>query len=126
MSQQALSPLVHVITHPSFVISHLHMPIVILQQQTIIPFIMHVKLHIPPAIIVQRFCIIAHAAGSVQTHVTFIPPVHFSIFIVQRGTMTMFGDMGVLVPGIIPAVPIPGIPLFDRSIIIVPVIANPP
>jgi hypothetical protein len=40
MSQQALSPLVQVITQPSLVISHLHAPIVRLQQHTIMPFIM--------------------------------------------------------------------------------------
>jgi hypothetical protein len=50
-SQHALSPLVQVITHPSLVISTLHIPHVRLQQQTIIPFIVQQTEHIPPAII---------------------------------------------------------------------------
>jgi hypothetical protein len=126
MSQQPLSPLVQVMIQPSLVISHLHMPIVMLQQQTIIPFIMQQKVHIPPAIMVQRFCIMAQLAGSVQVQVTFMPPVHFSIFMVQRGTMTIFGDIGVAVPGIIGLVPIPVIPFIGRSIIIVPVMIVAP
>jgi hypothetical protein len=125
MSQHALSPLVQVITHPSLVISTLHIPIVRLQQHTIIPFIMQHMPHIPPAIIVQRFCIMARAAGSVHTHVTFIPSLHFSILNVQRGTMTMFGAIGpVIIPGIVAVVmpiPMPVIPLVGLSIITVPV-----
>jgi hypothetical protein len=108
MSQHCLSPEVHVMQQPSFVISHLQMPMVRLQQQTIIPFIMQQTEHMAPAVIEQRFCIIAQAAGSSQEQVIFIPPWHFSIFIVQRGTMTMFGVMGVI-PVIAPGKPIPGI-----------------
>ena len=55
MAQQSLSPLVQVIVQPFSVISHLHMPIIRLQQQAIIPFIIMQQLHMPPAIIVQRF-----------------------------------------------------------------------
>jgi hypothetical protein len=120
MSQQPLSPLVQVMQQPSLVISHLHMPIIMLQQQTIIPFIMQQQLTMPPAIMEQRFCIMAQAAGSVQMQVIFIPPVHFSILNMQRGTMTMLGAMVVPVPPI-PEVPMPGIPIVGRSIIIVPV-----
>ena len=36
-------------TQPSAVISHLHMPMVMLQQQTIMPFIITQQLHMPPA-----------------------------------------------------------------------------
>jgi hypothetical protein len=112
---------------PSFVISHLHIPIVMLQQQTIMPFIMQQQLTIPPAIMEQRFCIIVQAAGSVQTQVNFIPPAHFSILIVQRGTITMFGPMGDVIPGIPePPIPMPGIPVVGRSIIIVPVMIISP
>jgi hypothetical protein len=116
MSQHALSPLVQVTQQPSFVISTLHAPIVKLQVQTTIPFIMQHMLHIPPAIMVQRFCIIVQAVGSSQVQVIFIPPVHFSTFMVQRGTMTMFGAIGV--PGEFTGMPvfIPVIPA--RSIII--------
>ena len=130
ISQHILSPLVQVIVHPSLVISHLHMPIVRLQHETIIPFIMQQHETIPPAIIEQRFCIIAHAAGSVQTQVIFIPSFVFSTFIVQRGTITMFGAIIVPVAEGIPAVPIPipmpPIPAVGRSIIIVPVMIVTP
>jgi hypothetical protein len=88
MSQHILSPDVHIIVTPSLVISHLHMPIVRLQVQTAMPFIIMQQLTMPPAIMVQRFCIMVHAALSSQMQVIFIPPVHFSIFIVQRGIMS--------------------------------------
>ncbi len=99
MSQHILSPLVQVTQHPFAVISILHAPIVMLQQHTVMPFMVQHMLHIPPAIMVHRFCIITHAAGSSHMHVIFIPPAHFSIFIVQRGTITMFGAMtGMPIP----------------------------
>ena len=50
MAPQSLSPLVQVIVQPLSVISHLHMPIIRLQQQAIIPFIIMQQLHMPPAI----------------------------------------------------------------------------
>lgn len=40
---------------PSLVASHLQLPIVKLQQPTIMPFIMQQQLHNAPDIIVQRF-----------------------------------------------------------------------
>jgi hypothetical protein len=127
MSQQPLSPLVQVIVQPSLVISHLHMPIIRLQQHTIMPFIIQQQLTMPPAIMVQRFCIMAHAAGSVHTHVIFMPPVHFSIFMVQRGTITMLGAIGVVIPGIAAVpIPMPFMPVVGRSIIIVPVMIDAP
>ena len=127
IASHILSPLVQVMQQPSLVISHLHMPIVMLQQHTIMPFIMQQQLTIPPAIIAQRFCIIAHAAGSGQVQVIFIPPAHFSTFIVQRGTITMFGAIvpaGADIPE--PPIPMPGIPVVGRSIIIVPVMTITP
>jgi hypothetical protein len=123
MSQQALSPLVQVTQQPSFVISTLHAPIVRQHVQTIIPFIMQHMLHMPPAIIVQRFCIIVQAAASSHTQVIFIPPGHFSSFMVQRGTIIMFGVMAGMPPiGI--ALPMPVIAV--RSIIIAVVIFSSP
>jgi len=109
MSQHILSPLVQVRQHPLAVISHLHIAIVMLQQHTVMPFIVQHTLHIPPAIIAHRFCIIVQAAGSSHTHVIFIPPAHFSTFIVQRGTITMFGVMlaGIGMPMPIPMLPVP-------------------
>jgi hypothetical protein len=55
MSQQALSPLMQVTQTPSLVISHMHIPIVRLQQHTMAPFIMQQTLHFELAIIEQRF-----------------------------------------------------------------------
>jgi hypothetical protein len=121
MSQHALSPLVQVTVQPSLVISTLHAPIVMLQQQTTMPFIVQQNEHMPPAIIEQRFCIIVQAVASSQLQVTFIPPVHFSIFIMQRGTMTMFGVIGaagIAIPdGAV--MPMPAVAIAARSIIIV-------
>jgi hypothetical protein len=105
MLQHPSSPLVQVTQQPSLVISHLHIPIIRLQQQTIIPFIMQQQLTIPPAIILHIFCIMAQAEGSVQTQVIFIPPAHFSTFIMQRGTMTVF--MPDIPAGIVMPMPIP-------------------
>src|SRR5580658_5830926 len=85
MSQQPLSPLMQVMQTPSFVISHLHMPMVRLHMHTMVPFIMQQTLHFEPAIIEQRFCSMLQAILSSQTQVIFMPPVHFSILIVQRG-----------------------------------------
>jgi hypothetical protein len=122
MSQHILSPLVQVTQHPLAVISTLHIPIVMLQQQTIMPFIVQHMLHIPPAIMAHRFCIIVQAAGSSQAHVIFIPPAHFSIFIVQRGTITMFGAIGAVD---MPAGMFPIPDIAERSIIIAAVMIAP-
>ena len=81
------SPEVQVIVQPSGVMSHLHMPMVRLQQQTIMPFIMQQQEHMPPWSIEQRFCIMLQAIASSQEQLIFIPPVHFSNFMVQRGTI---------------------------------------
>jgi hypothetical protein len=111
MAQQSLSPLVQVMVQPFSVASHLHMPIIRLQQHAIIPFIIMQQLHIPPAIIVQRFCSMPADMASSQVQVIFMPPVHFSIAIVQRGIIIMFMPVGIaLVPPIIPA-PIDGVPM---------------
>jgi hypothetical protein len=89
------------------------------------PFIMqHMlhMLHMPPAIIWQRFCIMAQAAVSVQVQVIFMPPWHFSTLKVQRGTITMFGD--IIPPGPLMGDPpivgvvMPDMPIVGRSIII--------
>jgi hypothetical protein len=89
ISQHLGSPLVQVTTQPSAVISHLHRPIVRLQQQTIMPLRVQQQEHMPPASMVHRFCIMLQATLSVQLQVIFIPPVHFSNFMVsQRGTIT--------------------------------------
>jgi hypothetical protein len=81
------------------------------------------QLHIPPANMLHRFCIMLQAILSLQVQVIFMPPWHFSNFIVQRGTIIMFMPPG-MPPGIVPAPAPPIIPVImaARSIIIVPVI----
>jgi hypothetical protein len=127
IAQQWSSPLVQVTQTPILVASHLHMPIVRLQQQTIMPFIIAQQLHIPPAIMVQRFCSMVAETLSSQVQLIFMPPGHFSNVMVQRGTITMFPAAGAaLGPPIMPvgpAIPIPGIPIPVRSIIMAVVIA---
>jgi hypothetical protein len=107
---------------PFFIISHLHMHMVMLQQQTIMPFIMAQQLTMPPASMLHRFCIMLHAVGSSQVQVIFMPPLHFSNFMVPRGTIIMFGIIEAPPAGAIP-VPMPGIAIPGRSIIIALVIA---
>jgi hypothetical protein len=99
---------------------------VMLQQQTVMPFIMAQQLTRPLASMLHRFCIMLHAVGSSQVQTIFIPPVHFSNFMVQRGTIIMLGIMGpVPLAGAMPG-PIPGIVIPGRSIIIALVISGTP
>jgi hypothetical protein len=116
MSQHALSPLVQVMQIPVGVISHLHMPMVRLHVQIAMPFSIVQQLTMPPVIMVQRFCIIVQAALSSQVQVIFMPPVHFSIFMVQRGIMSHCAPVGVLI-GMLPGVPMAGMFIAVRSII---------
>jgi hypothetical protein len=127
MSQQSLSPLVQVMETPFSVISHLHIPITRLQQQAIIPFIIMQQLHMPPAIIVQRLWSMAVDVGSSQVQVIFMPPSHFSIFIVQRGIVIMFMPAGIadgapIIPAPMPAV---GAVIPIRSIMAFIIAASP-
>jgi hypothetical protein len=127
IAQQSLSPLVQVMQTPLSVISHLQMAIVMLQQQAIIPFMMQQQEHIPPAIMVQRFWIIAAEAGSSLVQVIFIPPAHFSILMVQRGTIIMFEPVGMAEGDPIAPVPVPPMPIIvARSIITVLLMVIPP
>jgi len=122
ISQHLASPLVQVMQQPSLVMSHLHMPMVRLQQQTIIPFIIMQQLHMPPASMVHRFCIMPQAIWSLQLQVIFMPPWHFSTFMVQRGTIIMFMPAGMPIDVPIPGAVMPGVvipAIVPRSIIIV-------
>jgi len=103
------------------------MPMVMLQQQTIMPFIIMQQLHMPPAIMVQRFCSMVADVLSSHVHMIFMPSLHFSIFMVQRGTIIHCGVVGmVAVPPIVPDIIgfIPAI-MPVRSIIIAVVIVLP-
>ncbi len=55
IAQHVGSPLVQVMQTPSSVGTHLHIAIVKLQQQAIMPFIIQQQLQRPPGIIMQRF-----------------------------------------------------------------------
>jgi hypothetical protein len=124
ISQHLVSPLMQVIVQPSLVMSHLHMPMVRLHCITIMPFIIMQQLTIPPESMVQRFCIMEQATASSHEQVIFMPPVHFSIFMVQRGTIMKFGIAGVADGAAIPGVP--GMDMALRSIIIVFVMGYTP
>jgi hypothetical protein len=142
------SPLVQVIMQPISIISILHMPIMpMLQLQTGMPFIMQPIETMPPCIIMQRFFIISAEVLSAQVMVHFMPPGHFSIFMVQRGIIIpviplmpevpgimpfiipppigiFIPIMGIpiipgIIPGIMPIEPIAGIPIIPRSVLIV-------
>jgi hypothetical protein len=119
MAQQALSPLVQVTHTPSLVYSHLQMAIAMLHWHMHMPFIMQQQLHIPSHIILQRFCKVAQATSSSHMHLIFIPPVHFSIFIVQRGRTIVPAMPGIEVgAGGMGISPIPAGPIIPRFIII--------
>jgi hypothetical protein len=110
ISQHFGSPLVQVMQTPSLVISHLHMPMVRQQQQTIMPFIMQQQLHMVPISDIHRFCMVLQATLSSLEHMIFMPPVHFSMVTLQRGTI--IDDIGVIPPVIgmdIPGIMVPGI-----------------
>ena len=58
------------------------------------PLRMAQQLHIPPASMVHRFCTMLQAILSSQEQLTFIPPVHFSNFTEQRGTIMKLTPAG--------------------------------
>ncbi len=130
MAEQVGSPLVHVMQTPSSVASYLQWAMVRLQEHTVIPFMTQQQLQSPPAIMVQRFWSIAAETLSSQAHTIFMPPVHFSNVIVQRGTIIMFVPAGaVAVVPITPVGPVmltPAIPFPARSVIIAVVIQGSP
>jgi hypothetical protein len=121
ISQHFGSPEVQVMQTPDSTISHLHMPMVKLKVQQVMPFIMTWQLHMPPCSIWQRFCTMLHAILSSQEQVILSPPWHFSTLKVQRGTIIVEGTAdGVPTDGVaMPGTPIPGIPMLVRSIITV-------
>src|SRR5260370_16904112 len=88
MSEEGVWGLVEVRDTALGVLSHLHTPSVRLHVQTAMPFIIMQQLTMPPAIMLQRFCIMVQAALSSQVQVSFIPSLLFSIFIVQRGIIS--------------------------------------
>jgi len=96
MSQQALSPLVQVKQTPILVFVHLHMAIIMLHWHMHMPFIMQQHEHMPPASILHMFCSVTAETSSSHVQVIFMPPVHFSSFISQRGTMAILPPAGIM------------------------------
>jgi hypothetical protein len=110
------SPLVQAKHTPFFIISVLHMPIVMLKQAIIIPLFIRQQLIIEPAIMSQRFCNMPVARASSLWHIIFMPPSHFSTLIVQRGTIIMFmAGVAIVVEGFA----IIGLPMFILSTAII-------
>jgi hypothetical protein len=129
IAQHEGSPLVQVMHTPSLVDSTLHMPIARLQQHIVMPFMIMQQLHMPPAIIEHRFCSMVADIASSHLQIIFMPPVHFSIVILHRGTIMYCGAAGMPpVAPIEPAAPVPiaGIPIPARSITTALVIGDPP
>jgi hypothetical protein len=119
ISPHLASPLVQVMQTPSLVMSHLHMPMVRQQQHTIMPFIVQQQLHMPPINDEHRFCTIAVAVASLHMQVSFMPPWHFSILKVQRGTIMKLAMPVGMAPGDpMPAAPMPGMPIRVASVIV--------
>jgi hypothetical protein len=79
------------------------------------PFIMQQQLHMLPASILHMFCKVAAATSSSQIQVILNPSLHFSIFIVQRGTMHICMPPGIE-PGIV--APLIGVPIEPIGLII--------
>ena len=125
MAQQSSSPLVQVMHTPILVSVHSHLHIDKLHWHIIMPFIMQQQLHMLPAIILHMFCKVAAEISSSQVQVIFMPPLHFSIFMVQRGTMHICipGTAGAGIP---PAIGDPIEPIMALSIIIMVVISKLP
>ena len=90
ISLQCVSPLVQVNMQPCSVGSHLHIPIVKLHIQTIMPLCMTQQLAMPPWSMVHRFCTMLDASLSSQVQCMRKPPVHFSRRNVHRGTIIQF------------------------------------
>lgn len=95
---------------PFFDFVHLQVAMAMLHMHIVMPFIMQQQVHMPPAIISHMFCSVAAETSSSQMQVIFMPPAHFSIFIVQRTTMLMLPIGMPDIPDIIPGIMgIPGI-----------------
>jgi hypothetical protein len=85
------------------------------------PFIIMQQEHIPPAIMLHRFCIIMAEVLSWHVQVIFIPPGHFSIFIMHWGTIPdMLGEEPIM--GAVIGIPIiMGIPIMPVPIVVAPI-----
>jgi hypothetical protein len=116
IAQQSSSPLVQVKHTPSLVSVHSHLHMVKQQLQHMMPFIMQQQLHMLPASILHMFCSVAAATSSSQVQVILTPPLHFSIFIVHRGTMHICMGPGATA-GMAPPAIDPGDPIWPIALL---------
>src|SRR5215212_2697550 len=105
-------------TIPSSVISVRHMPMVMLQRITIMPFIIMAQLIMPLPIMPIRFCIMRADISSMPMHVIRIPLDIVSMRIVHRGTIMPIPPDGIAIGEPIAIPPIPGMPIMPASIIV--------
>ena len=94
------------------------------------PFIIMQQLHMPPCSIEHRFWTMPQATLSSHEQVTFMPPWHFSILKVQRGTIIQLVEAGIpegepIVELPMPGIDMPCIPIPVRSIIMLDIALFP-
>jgi hypothetical protein len=120
MAPHFLSPLVQVMHTPSLVISVWHMPMVRLHWQMAMPLEVQQQLHMPSAIMRQRFCSVAHATSSSHEQWILNPPAHFSNSYLQRGNTAQLAVPGaVAAPAACQGAAAPNAVPAVRSVIIV-------
>src|SRR5215207_4194417 len=112
-------------TIPSSVISVRHMPMVMLQRITIMPFIIMAQLIMPLPIMPIRFCIMRVDISSVPMHVIRIPPDVVSMRMVHRGTIMPIPTDGIAIGEPIAIPPITGMHIMPASIIVFVIIVAP-
>jgi len=120
-----LSPLVHMQHMPSLVISHLHMPFIMLIDIMIMPFIIMWQLTMLLPIIMQRFCIMLQAISSLHMQTIFMPSFIFSIFMVQHGIIIICMAGAAVMGMVMVPLPIVGMAIIPLSIIIDFIISPP-
>jgi hypothetical protein len=79
---------------PSLVYSHLQIPQVRLHWQTLMPLQQQLQLQRPSHSMRHRFCNVPQAISSSHLQWILKPPVHFSNFILQRGSTHQFAAAG--------------------------------
>jgi hypothetical protein len=109
---------VQVIIIPVGVISILHIPIVMLHWQRIMPFIVQHIEHMPVFIIVIMFCIMAHWVLSLHEQLHVMPPGISSIFMLQRGII-IAGIMPGAMKGVVIWPDIEARPISDMRLVVI-------
>jgi hypothetical protein len=89
--QQFLSPLQQVKQTPFWTAVHSHSHTHRSHWQTTLPFCVQQKLILPPDRTLHDSCSVAACCSLLQVQMNFTPPLHFSTFIVQQGTLLLTG-----------------------------------